>query len=83
VTVYVLAAGGPDARSRIERDASRWGWSSSADRAAVGSVDDVAAEVSRWTEAGVDTVVLQPTGDEPDLEGFMVFAADVGRALAP
>jgi hypothetical protein len=39
--------------------------------------------VSRWTEAGVDTVVLQPTGDEPDLEGFMVFAADVGRALSP
>ena len=81
VTVYVLAAGGPDARSRIEREAGRWGWSSSADRAAVGSVDDVAAEVSRWTEAGVDTVVLQPTGDEPDPEGFMAFAADVGRAL--
>ncbi len=81
ISVYVLAAGGPDARSRIEREARHWGWSSSADRAAAGSVDDVAAEVARWTEAGVDTVVLQPTGDEPDLEGFMAFAADVGRAL--
>jgi alkanesulfonate monooxygenase SsuD/methylene tetrahydromethanopterin reductase-like flavin-dependent oxidoreductase (luciferase family) len=82
VSVYVLAAGGPDARSRIEREAEHWGWSSSADRAAVGSVDDVAAEVSRWTEAGADTVVLQPTGDEPDPEGFMAFAADVGRTLS-
>jgi len=81
ITVYVLAAGGPDARYRIEREARHWGWSSGADRAAVGSVDDVAGEVSRWVEAGVDTVVLQPTGDEPDLEGFMAFAADVGRAL--
>jgi alkanesulfonate monooxygenase SsuD/methylene tetrahydromethanopterin reductase-like flavin-dependent oxidoreductase (luciferase family) len=81
ISVYVLAASGPGARSRIEREALHWGWSSSADRAAVGSVDDVAAEVSRWTEAGVDTVVLQPTGDEPDLEGFVAFAADVGRAL--
>jgi alkanesulfonate monooxygenase SsuD/methylene tetrahydromethanopterin reductase-like flavin-dependent oxidoreductase (luciferase family) len=81
ISVYVLAAAGPDARARIEREARHWGWSSSADRAAVGSVDDVAAEVSRWTEAGVDTVVLQPTGDEPDPEGFMGFAADVGRAL--
>jgi alkanesulfonate monooxygenase SsuD/methylene tetrahydromethanopterin reductase-like flavin-dependent oxidoreductase (luciferase family) len=81
VTVYVLAAGGPDARSRIEREARRWGWPSSADRAAAGSADDVAAEVSRWAQAGVDTVVLQPTGDEPDPEGFMAFAADVGRAL--
>ncbi len=82
VSVYVLAAGGPDARSRIEREAQRWGWSSSADRAGAGSVDDVAAEVSRWTDAGADTVVLQPTGDEPDPEGFMAFAADVGRALS-
>ena len=81
ISVYVLAAGGPGASARIEREARHWGWSSSADRAAVGSVDDVAAEVSRWTEAGVDTVVLQPTGDEPDLEGFVAFAADVGRAL--
>jgi alkanesulfonate monooxygenase SsuD/methylene tetrahydromethanopterin reductase-like flavin-dependent oxidoreductase (luciferase family) len=83
VTVYVLAAGGPDARSRIEAEAVRWGWSSAADRFAAGSVADVAAEVARWVEAGADTVVLQPTGDEPDPEAFVAFAADVGRALDP
>src|SRR6185312_3342844 len=77
------AGGGPDARDRIERDGRRWGFPSTADRAAYGSVDDVAAGVSRWVEAGVDTVVLQPTADEPDLEGFMAFAAEVGRALTP
>jgi alkanesulfonate monooxygenase SsuD/methylene tetrahydromethanopterin reductase-like flavin-dependent oxidoreductase (luciferase family) len=83
VTVYVLAAWGPDAPSRIEAEGRRWGWSSTADRAAVGSVDEVAAELARWADAGADTVVLQPTADEPDPEGFMAFAADVGRALDP
>ncbi len=83
VTVYVLAAGGPDARSRIEVQGRRWGWSSSVDRAVAGSVDEVAAQLARWVEAGADTVVLQPTGDEPDPEAFMAFAADAGRALDP
>jgi alkanesulfonate monooxygenase SsuD/methylene tetrahydromethanopterin reductase-like flavin-dependent oxidoreductase (luciferase family) len=81
ISVYVLAATGRDAGDRIEREGRRWGFSSTADRSAYGSAGDVAGTVSRWTEAGVDTVVLQPTGDEPDLEGFMGFAADVGRAL--
>jgi alkanesulfonate monooxygenase SsuD/methylene tetrahydromethanopterin reductase-like flavin-dependent oxidoreductase (luciferase family) len=82
VTVYVLAAGGPDARARIETQGRRFGWTSTADRSAAGSADEVAGELARWAEAGADTVVLQPTGDEPDPEGFMAFAADVGRALA-
>jgi hypothetical protein len=46
-------------------------------------VEDVAAELTRWVEAGADTVVLQPTEDEPDIEGFMSFAADVARTLDP
>ena len=65
------------------RDGRRWGFPSTDDRAAYGSVGDVAAGVSHWVEAGVDTVVLQPTADEPDLEGFVAFAAEVGRALTP
>ncbi|GAB2443514.1 hypothetical protein GCM10027162_43360 [Streptomyces incanus] len=27
-------------------------------------------------EAGADSVILQPTGDEPDPEGFVRFAAE-------
>jgi alkanesulfonate monooxygenase SsuD/methylene tetrahydromethanopterin reductase-like flavin-dependent oxidoreductase (luciferase family) len=81
VTVYLVAATGPDARSRVDAEATRWGWSSSADRAAAGSVDAVAAQVARWAAAGADTVVLQPTGDEPEPEAFVGFAAAVGRAV--
>jgi len=82
VTVYLLAATGPDAQSRVDAEGARWGWPSTADRAAAGSVGAVAAQVARWAAAGADTVVLQPTGDEPDPEAFVAFVAAVGRAVA-
>lgn len=82
VTVYLVAATGPDARSRLDAEAARWGWPSAADRVAAGSPGDVAAEVARWAAAGADAVVLQPTADEPDPEAFVAFAAEVGRAVA-
>jgi alkanesulfonate monooxygenase SsuD/methylene tetrahydromethanopterin reductase-like flavin-dependent oxidoreductase (luciferase family) len=81
ITVYLVAATGPDGQSRVDAEATRWGWPSAVDRAAVGSADAVAEQVARWAEAGADTVVLQPTADEPDPESFVAFAAEVNRAL--
>jgi alkanesulfonate monooxygenase SsuD/methylene tetrahydromethanopterin reductase-like flavin-dependent oxidoreductase (luciferase family) len=76
-----VAASGKDAQARVDAEAARWGWSSSVDRAAAGSVDAVAAQVARWAAAGADAVILQPTADEPDPEAFVAFAAAVGRAV--
>lgn len=81
VTVYLLAATGPDAQSRVDAKAGSLEWPSSAGRAAVGPVDAVAAQVARWAAAGADTVILQPTDDEPDPEAFVAFAAAVGRTV--
>ena len=81
VTVYLVAATGPDARARLDAEAARWGWPSAEDRAAAGDVPAVAGAVRRWAAAGADTVVLQPTADEPDPEAFVAFAAEVGRAV--
>jgi alkanesulfonate monooxygenase SsuD/methylene tetrahydromethanopterin reductase-like flavin-dependent oxidoreductase (luciferase family) len=81
VTVYLLAATGPDAQSRVDAEGARLGWPSTGDRAAAGSVGAVAAQVARWAAAGADTVVLQPMEDEPDPEAFVAFAAAVGRAV--
>jgi hypothetical protein len=39
--------------------------------------------VQRLADAGADTVVLQPTADEPDPEGFVRFAAEEVRPLVP
>jgi alkanesulfonate monooxygenase SsuD/methylene tetrahydromethanopterin reductase-like flavin-dependent oxidoreductase (luciferase family) len=79
VVVYLPTAFGADVRDRVDRFAARWGWESTVDRFATGAAADVAAQVARLAAAGADTVVLQPTEDEPDLPGFLATAAEVGR----
>jgi alkanesulfonate monooxygenase SsuD/methylene tetrahydromethanopterin reductase-like flavin-dependent oxidoreductase (luciferase family) len=41
----------------------------------------VADAVQQWAEAGADSVVLQPTADDPDPEGFVRFVATEVRPL--
>jgi alkanesulfonate monooxygenase SsuD/methylene tetrahydromethanopterin reductase-like flavin-dependent oxidoreductase (luciferase family) len=81
VTVYVIAATGPDAADRLRAAQQSWGLAPTADTGLSGDVAAIAEGVSRWAAAGADCVVLQPTDDEPDPEGFMRLAADVGRLL--
>jgi len=75
VVVYLHAATGPDAAERLEAERRRSGYESMRDIAVAGDMHAVAAEVNRWATVGVDTVVLQPTPDDPDLEGFVRFVA--------
>ncbi|WP_320064346.1 LLM class flavin-dependent oxidoreductase [Micromonospora sp. RTGN7] len=83
VVVYLHAAIGPDADARLERERERQGYSTMADRAVSGDAEAVAAGLRRWAEAGADTIVLQPTPDDPDPEGFVRFVArDVRPLLA-
>lgn len=51
------------------------------DLGVAGDAEAVADAVRRLAEAGADTVILQPTGDEPDPEGFVRFAAERVRPL--
>jgi alkanesulfonate monooxygenase SsuD/methylene tetrahydromethanopterin reductase-like flavin-dependent oxidoreductase (luciferase family) len=46
-----------------------------------GDARAVAEAVRRWVDAGADTVVLQPTHDDPDPEGFVRFVAREVRPL--
>jgi len=50
---------------------------------ATGDAPTVAAEVRRFAEAGADSIVLQPSADEPDPEGFVRFVATEVRPLVP
>jgi len=43
---------------------------------AVGDGPAVADAVQRWADAGAQEVVLQPTPDDPDPEGFVRFVAE-------
>ncbi|MFF3641446.1 LLM class flavin-dependent oxidoreductase [Streptomyces sp. NPDC002564] len=75
VVVYLLAATGPDGAARLRAELRSEG-REAAGPGVAGSADEVAQEVRRLAGAGADTVVLQPTGDEPDPEGFIRFVTD-------
>ncbi|MGI5229017.1 LLM class flavin-dependent oxidoreductase [Actinoallomurus sp. CA-142502] len=82
VVVYLLAATGPDAAGRVAAQLRREGRDPVAGGVA-GDARTVADAVRRWAEAGATTVVLQPTGDEPDPEAFVRFVAQEVRPLVP
>jgi alkanesulfonate monooxygenase SsuD/methylene tetrahydromethanopterin reductase-like flavin-dependent oxidoreductase (luciferase family) len=80
VVVYLLTAltaTGPDAESRLRAElAERPRAAGTTGVGVAGDAEEVAKAVRRVGEAGADTVVLQPTADEPDPEGFVRFAAE-------
>ncbi|WP_309098035.1 LLM class flavin-dependent oxidoreductase [Streptomyces sp.] len=81
VVVYLLAATGPGADARLRAELAAEGVASVPGLGVAGDAGAVAEAVARLAEAGADTVVLQPTGDEPDPEGFVRFAAEQVRPL--
>ncbi|MEV5845166.1 LLM class flavin-dependent oxidoreductase [Streptomyces sp. NPDC051985] len=83
VVVYLLAATGPDAAARLRAELVAEGLESVPDLGVAGDADAVAKAVQRLAEAGADSVVLQPTADEPDPEGFVRFTAEEVRPLVP
>jgi alkanesulfonate monooxygenase SsuD/methylene tetrahydromethanopterin reductase-like flavin-dependent oxidoreductase (luciferase family) len=81
VVVYLFAATGPDASARLQRELSATGLTDVPGLGVAGDAARVAETVQRFADAGADTVVLLPTADEPDPEGFVRFAGDDVRAL--
>ncbi|MFJ4468924.1 LLM class flavin-dependent oxidoreductase [Streptomyces sp. NPDC089424] len=83
VVVYLLAATGPDALDRLRAELVAEGVADVPDLGVAGDAATVAKAVEQLVEAGADTVILQPTGDEPDPEGFVRFTAEEVRPLVP
>lgn len=75
---YVAAAFGPGAGDRMAADRAKRE-SNPAD--VHGEPAEVAEALGAWVAAGVDTIVLEPTPDEPDPVAFARAAAEVGRLL--
>ncbi|WP_369197102.1 LLM class flavin-dependent oxidoreductase [Streptomyces djakartensis] len=83
VVVNLLTATGPGADDRLRAELAAEGVGSVPGLGVAGDAKAVAAAVERLVEAGADTVVLQPTGDEADPEAFVRFAAQEVRPLVP
>lgn len=80
LTVYVCAATGPGGEQRLEAEIRGRG-ADPAQVSATGDARQVADAVHRWADAGADRVVLQPSANDPDPEGFVRFAARDVRPL--
>ncbi|KRV48021.1 oxidoreductase [Wenjunlia vitaminophila] len=83
VVVYLLAATGPGAAERLGAELEHYAPATRPELGAAGDAEAVAEAVQRLVEAGATTVVLQPTADEPDPEGFVRFVAEDVRPLVP
>ncbi|MFI5805136.1 LLM class flavin-dependent oxidoreductase [Streptomyces sp. NPDC051561] len=81
VVVYLLAATGSGAAERVRAELASDRRELPLDLGVSGDAEAVADAVRELAEAGADTVVLQPTADEVDPEGFVRFAADEVRPL--
>ncbi|KAB2350295.1 LLM class flavin-dependent oxidoreductase [Actinomadura rudentiformis] len=80
VVVYLLAATGPGADERLQSEPDV---RNDPPFTVAGDAEAIAEAVRRLADAGADTVVLQPTADEPDPVGFVRFAAEKVRPLVP
>ncbi|HEY7271184.1 MAG TPA: LLM class flavin-dependent oxidoreductase [Actinoplanes sp.] len=78
VVMFLPAATGPGAAERLAEQQRRYG---DKEPGVAGDAAEIAEGVRRWADAGATTVVLQPTTDEPDLEGFIRFVAGEVRPL--
>ncbi|MFG3514555.1 LLM class flavin-dependent oxidoreductase [Streptomyces bobili] len=81
LVVYLFAATGEDAAARLQRELVTTGLTHVPGLGVAGGAAEVADRVQRYAEAGADTVVLLPTADEPDPEGFIRFVGDDVRPL--
>ena len=78
VVMFLPAATGPGAKERLAEQQRRYG---DVGPGVAGDAAEIADGVRRWADAGATTVVLQPTTDEPDLDGFIRFVAGEVRPL--
>ncbi|MBQ1122672.1 LLM class flavin-dependent oxidoreductase [Streptomyces sp. B15] len=81
VVHYLSTATGPDAAGRLRAELLREGHDPATGPGVAGDAAAVAEAVGQALDAGADTVVLQPTADEPDPESFVRFAALEVRPL--
>ncbi|MFI1162531.1 LLM class flavin-dependent oxidoreductase [Streptomyces sp. NPDC020801] len=83
IVVYLLTATGPGAETRLRAELTAEGLSAVPDLGVAGDGSAVAKAAQDLADAGADAVILQPTADEPDPEGFIRFTAQEVRPLLP
>jgi len=81
VVATVVVATGSGAHARVQREIQHWGCQAGEDVGIGGTAEAIAESFRELRNAGVTSIAIHPTRDEPDLPGLInVIAGDV-RAL--
>ncbi|GAB3923038.1 oxidoreductase [Microlunatus endophyticus] len=75
-----IVATGPDAGRRLDAELPLWGAATGRGIGVAGGAADIADSALRYASFGVTAYGVQPTADEPDLEGLINF---LGREVKP
>lgn len=81
VIVNLLTATGPDASERLTAAQLRNSGDHPAEAGVAGDAQTIADTIRRYADAGADTVVLEPTDDDPNLIDFVHFVGTEVRPL--
>ncbi|MFE1442160.1 LLM class flavin-dependent oxidoreductase [Streptomyces sp. NPDC058739] len=81
LVVYLVTATGPGAAERLHAELTAERVADVPGLGAAGDAEAVADAVRRLADAGADAVILQPTAEEKDMEGFVRFVAEGVRPL--
>ncbi|WP_433722544.1 LLM class flavin-dependent oxidoreductase [Nocardia sp. CA-129566] len=81
VIVNLLTATGPDASERLTAAQQRNSGDHPAEAGVAGDAQTIADTIRRYADAGADTVVLEPTDDDPNLIDFVHFVGTEVRPL--
>jgi 5,10-methylenetetrahydromethanopterin reductase len=71
VMASLIAATGPGAAERVETEVPRWFKPAGQGIGIGGDAQAIADKINRLAELGLTSVCIQPTEDEPDLDGFL------------
>jgi alkanesulfonate monooxygenase SsuD/methylene tetrahydromethanopterin reductase-like flavin-dependent oxidoreductase (luciferase family) len=80
VVVYLPIGSAPGSAERILQQL-REPTDPLAERTALGTPAEVAASIRAYADAGATTIALQPTPDDPDIEGTLALAAEARAHL--
>lgn len=78
--MYIACAPGPFAAERLAAEAQRWNVTPAQDFGVGGSATDISAAAEPYCAAGLDTIVLQPIGEETGTPDLLATAAALVRA---
>ncbi|HLT60325.1 MAG TPA: LLM class flavin-dependent oxidoreductase [Microlunatus sp.] len=80
VVASLITTTGAGAQERLDAEIPRWFREPGPGMGAAGDAEAIAAAVRDLADSGCTSVVIQPTQDEPDLDGLVRF---IGREVKP